>query len=72
MKRTWIAAVALGAGIAALSLGCQKKESTSTGASEYQAPSETPAAATSEPMTATTETAPETTPAAGVTPTAVP
>jgi hypothetical protein len=68
MKRTWIVAVALGAGIAALSLGCQKKESASTGASEYQPPSETPAAATPGPMTATTETAP----AAGVTPTAVP
>jgi hypothetical protein len=68
MKRTLTATVVLAAGIAALSLGCQKKEST--GATEYQAPSETPAAEpTAEPMTSTTET---TTPAAGVTPTPAP
>jgi hypothetical protein len=72
MKRTWIAAVTLGAGIAALSLGCQKKESAGGSASEYQAPSETPAATTPEPTTATTETSTQTAPAAGVTPTAVP
>jgi ABC-type oligopeptide transport system substrate-binding subunit len=61
-------AIVLVAAAAMLPIGCQKKEPAAATGTEYQATSETPSAPTPGPMTATEET----TPAAAVTPTAVP